>query len=155
MTLERITAVLAAGASVALLSISVAITFEVGKSFGRTDIEAQLYGGACAFADALKAALPALSVAAFCRCRRTIGLAGLVLFAVLTALSFSSAVGFGLAARTFAGDVRALRAEQTRSAITGLRDDQGELARIRARLREPNLSGRERRDLEWRCRCCC
>ncbi|MGE3063986.1 MAG: hypothetical protein AB7K67_00205 [Hyphomicrobiaceae bacterium] len=150
VTPERIIVRLAAVASAALLIISIAITFEVGKSFGRTDVEAQLYGAACAFADALKALLFTLSASAFRKRRRTMAITGFALFLLLTTFSFSSTVSFGLAARTFAGDVQILQAEQNKSAISALRDDQGELARIRNRLREPDLSIRERRELERR-----
>ncbi|MGE3709017.1 MAG: hypothetical protein AB7G35_05050 [Hyphomicrobiaceae bacterium] len=131
-----------------MLMVSVSITYDIGHAFGRTDAQSFRYGMACAFADCLKALAFPVSVLAYRAGRHLMGVVGLVVFALLTALSFSSTVGFGLASRTYAGDVQVLQAEQNRSAVIALRDDQQELARIRARLREPDLTARERRDLE-------
>lgn len=146
ITLAGLAAFIAAG----LLIVSVAVSFEIGRSFGRTNMENILYGAGSACADGLKAVIFALSVAAYRRGCRAMSTGGFALFLLLTAFSFSSTVSFGLAARTYAGDVQLLQAEQNRSAITALRDDQRELARIRSRLRETDLSSRERRDLEHR-----
>lgn len=136
--------------ALALLVVSVATNFEVGRSFGRTDAEQLLYGAACGCADGLKALLFTLSAATFRNGRRTMSITGFALFGLLTVFSFTSTVGFGLTSRTYAGDVQVLQAEQNRSTITSLRDDQRELDRVRARLREHDLPVRERRQLERR-----
>jgi hypothetical protein len=143
-------ATLAAGIALGLLAVSVAVSFEIGRSFGRTETETLLYGTACACADALKALLVALSVAAYRRSRTGLAVIGFALFALLTVFSFTSSVSFGLVSRIYAGDVQLLQAEQNRSTVVALHDDQHELARIRTRLRDADLSARERRDLERR-----
>src|SRR5215468_1174350 len=108
--MRRFLSVIAGIASVGMITVSLAMTFAFGRSFGQTALEGWAYGTAFAFGDLLKVACP-IVVSACVRDRRWRAvLAGSVIWASLTFCSFTSAIGFASANRTFVMDARTVQA---------------------------------------------
>ena len=146
----QIVAGIAALAALGLLAISAGISFRFGSSFGRTEFDGQLYGGASALGDVLKAVAVFLVASAVKRRRWGQAIAGLMVCGTCAAFSFTSATGFGITSRTFASDATTLQAGLNRNALAALQSGQDELNRIRATLGSGSLRPADRRDLEVR-----
>jgi hypothetical protein len=149
---QRVAATAGLIASCGLLAISAAISFRFGTSFGRTELDASLYGSASALADVLKATMPAVAASAMRARRYILAFVAGLLFLVCVAMSFTSAVGFGIAARTFSADALTLQAQLNRSQLASLQAEQKELERTRKLQWQADLRPRQRRDLEQRAR---
>jgi hypothetical protein len=151
MRLERrFSSVIGVAVTLLLIAIDIAISYELGSSFGRNDFEGLLYGGACALAAILKAILPIRVRALFKEWRPVAAAAASLLWLLCATLSFTGAVGFGITARNSAKDAQTLQAELNRSKLRSLNTDQTELDRVQNRLRSTSLTLRERREYEQR-----
>ena len=146
----RIVACVTAVAALGLVCISAAMNFRFGYSFGRTELDGWLYGGASALSDVLKAAIPFVVVCALKRRRWGQAASGAMVWVICVVFSFSSATGFGIANRSFTSDATILQAGLNRNELTALQSDQQELTHIRATLGSANLRATDRRDLELR-----
>jgi hypothetical protein len=137
-------------AALGMLAISAAIDFRFGSSFGRSEVDGWLLGGASALAGVVKAAIPFALARAFSRRHWVTVLVCGILWSVCVVYSFSSATGFGFVARTFAGDATTLQAGINRNALAALQSDQGELEHVRSALASTTLRTHDRMELEQR-----
>jgi hypothetical protein len=137
-------------ASLGLLGINAAMDYRFGSGFGRSELDGDLYGGASALSDVLKAVLPFALACAFAQRRWGSVIAGGILWIVCVAFSFASATGLGISARTFTSDAATIQATLNREELAALQSGQEELIRVRAQLAAPNLRSRDRQDLEQR-----
>jgi hypothetical protein len=133
-----------------MLAINAAMDYRFGSGFGRSELDGDLYGGASALSDVLKAVLPFALASAFAQRRWGSVIASGTLWIVCVAFSFASATGFGISARTFTSDAATIQATLNREGLAALQSGQEELIRVRAQLAAPNLRGRDRQDLEQR-----
>ena len=147
---NRIVASIAGFAALGLVAISVGINYRFSSSFGRTELDGFLYGGASALGDILKAAIPFLVAVAIKERRWGQASAGIIVWFTCVIFSFSSATGFGIASRTFASDATTLQAGLNRHELAALQSGQDELNRIRVTLGSGNLRTTDRRGLELR-----
>ena len=113
--------------SLGLIAVSAALNFRMAYRMGGTELDGWVYGSGAAIADGLKALLPFFVWWAW-RKREWLAVgAGVVLFVVFTAYSFTAGMGYIAKLRAFSEGVRA-SAVETRA---GLRDEE---SRIEARL---------------------
>jgi len=77
-----------------LVAISAALNFRVAYRTGDTELDAWIYGSGAAIADGLKALLPFFVWAAWSRRHLVSALAGLLLFGVFSAYSFTAGLGY-------------------------------------------------------------
>ena len=113
--------------SLGLIAVSAALNFRMAYRMGGTELDGWVYGSGAAIADGLKALLPFFVWWAW-RKREWLAVgAGVVLFVVFTAYSFTAGMGYVAKLRAFSEGVRA-SAVETRA---GLRDEE---SRIEARL---------------------
>jgi len=113
--------------SIGFVLISAAMNWRFGASFGRSTLDAFLYGCASALGDILKAVLPFL-IAWSITARRPLGaMAGITVWLVCLVFSLTSAVGFASLNRADTAKIRALQASH-------LETLQIEQARLRKKL---------------------
>jgi hypothetical protein len=122
------------------------LNYAFGSSFG-TGLEAHVYGSAFAFADVLKTAAPIAARRSFASRSWGAALLASLAWAIFTAGSAISAVGFASANRTFTVDSRKVQAALNRNRLASLEADQSELRRLRERLGTPEVGRSERLQL--------
>ena len=137
---------LVAIASAGLIAVSVCVNYAFGSSFG-AGLEAHVYGCAFAFADVLKTAAPIAARRCFASRSWGAALIASLAWAIFTAGSAISAIGFASANRTFTVDSRKVQAALNRNRLASLEADQSELRRLRERLATPEVGRSERLQL--------
>jgi hypothetical protein len=137
-------------AAFGMLGFGALMDFRFGSSFGRTEFDGWLYGGASALSDVFKAALPFALAFAFAQRWWGTVLASAVFWIVCLVYSFTSATGFGISARTYTSDAATVQAALNRDGLAALQSGEDEFTRIRTQLAAPNLRSRERQVLEQR-----
>lgn len=115
-------------AAIGLLAVSMSMNFQFGRTLGRDEINGWIYGVASVCGDGLKALLPFAIGWAWAERRWLVAFAGALLFAVATAYSLTSALGF---------------AAQNRSAKSGDATAQAALYRDLAAERERLIAERD------------
>jgi hypothetical protein len=144
---HRILILIVGSASAGLIAVGVVMNFAFGSSFGSSGIESYAYGAAFACADLLKAACPIVIANSVRNHRFGASLVGGILWVTLTACSFTSAIGFASANRTFMVDTRTVQVALNASRLASLDADHRELRRIRDQLAAQGLLARERSQL--------
>lgn len=124
--------------SLGLVAISAALNFRVAYRTGDTELDAWIYGSGAAIADGLKALLPFFVWAAWTRRHVVSACAGIVLFALFSAYSFTAGLGYVAQLR----DIK--RGERTGS-MEARASVKAEIARLdeRARLLGPQRGSGE------------
>ena len=92
--------------SLALIGVSALLNFRMAYRMGDTELDAWIYGGGAASADGLKALLPFFIAWAMYKREYLAVAAASVLFAVMTAYSFSAGMGFAAQLRSYQEEAR-------------------------------------------------
>lgn len=92
--------------SLALIGVSALLNFRMAYRMGDTELDAWIYGGGAACADGLKALLPFFIAWAMYKREYLAVAAASVLFAVMTAYSFSAGMGFAAQLRSYQEEAR-------------------------------------------------
>ncbi len=119
--------VLAAGV---LLAVSAAMNWRFGFQLGKTELDGQIYGAASAAADCFKALVPFFFFAAWKNRMWSQAAASAVVWVVVTAYSFTSAVGHATLNRQDTAGERAVHAQQYKDLRADLKHAQDQLGWI-------------------------
>lgn len=115
--------VLAAGV---LLAVSAAMNWRFGFQLGKTEFDGQIYGAASAAADCFKALVPFFFFAAWKNRMWSQAAASAVVWVVVTAYSFTSAVGHATLNRQDSTGERAVQAQMYKDLRASLKHSQDE-----------------------------
>lgn len=105
--LFNLASILAVLAALTLCAVSIAMNVLFLSGFGQSDIEAVVLGAASGAADILKCLLPLLIAYSWREKRTTASASGLFVWALFTAISFTSAIGFAADNRAYVTASRA------------------------------------------------
>ena len=119
--------VLAAGV---LLAVSAAMNWRFGFQLGKTELDGQIYGAASAAADCFKALVPFFFFAAWKNRMWSQAAASAVVWVVVTAYSFTSAVGHATTNRQDSTGERAVQAQMYKDLRADLKHAQDQLGWI-------------------------
>ncbi len=122
--------------AIVLIGVSMAMNWRFGFSLGKTELDGQIYGAASVAADGLKVLAPFFMAWAAYNNHYKFRYAAIAILIVCGSYSFVSSLGFSSSNRITTKGQQEITQTLNQSAISQLKSDQQELAKVRKTLKQ-------------------